>query len=224
MMEEIPQEACIYFPEYDSDLNSVAGIPGPVGEIGDRGDPGEPGLPGLTGPPGKSRAGRVGPRGPPGETIVGPRGISYDWNHFGCHDKNFSSPTYNSMSVSDTQLCTSSQLSSPGRKLCKCRTGYEKDSRVNSTKQQQVCVPKLITISATITVKLNISTQSTMEITLNRKFQNLKFDLGHYLDIFYVHALQSHDIVPYTFKTTIAIGTIEVPRIFLVCICTRHFV
>ena len=72
------------------------------------------------------------------------------------------------------------------------------------------CIPKVTTISATVSVTLSVKESET---DLDSKFNEKDYDLGHFIDMFFLEVLKLHDIVVYTFKTTASIGKIQQDRL-----------
>ena len=203
-LKQIPNDMCVYWIQ---NKKGPIGIKGQKGDKGDVGQRGSAGPPGPAGPSGLSRAGSSGPRGPPGLSIVGQRGPS-GAKH--CPDgKMLKTQNYKvGKQCNSNQILT---LSDDG-KQCTCRLGYEIISYNMSATQQNFqetdCIPKLNTISATVTVTLRNLSDRTLHI-LNEKLYQMKFDLAHFMDLFLIQVIKFNNIVPHTFKTTTNIGEIQ---------------
>ena len=207
---DIPDDGCVYWIKSNRNPMGQKGVKGSKGKTGEKGQPGPLGPPG---PPGIG-SGPVGLRGLPGLSVLGPKGIPGGTAAPGCSDTDTSTSGDIQMLKIDSKIgptCNLNQIYSEG--MCTCGQGFEM-SQPGSTAQQMYpesyCIPKLTTISATVTVTLVFKESDT---DIDNKFKDKDYDLGHFIDLFFLEALKLHGIVVYTLKTTAAIGKIQQNRL-----------
>ena len=201
--EQIPSGRCFYFAASSTSLHNMRGIMGHQENPGPRGPRGLRGPPSPPGPPGISYTGIPGPRGLLGLSIVGPKGLP---GEPGC-PYIWPPSAQLKLPVIESQLqCTSGQIYSLEKGTCICLPGFNnrlmRPLEFVSTESKQIweCIPKLSIIHATVAVKLNLSKESS--IAINRKLYQKNFDLGRFIDLFFIQGLQLHDIIAHTFKTS----------------------